>query len=723
MAILVKAPELPFTGGIVTWWEKETGQEVLFGDLLVEIRSGSTDYPVKAYLPGTLLHIFAKAGSEVQPEAPLALIGETNENIAEWLSLVPKTDTSQTQQHSFQSGFTQVNPEPSDTTTQQSGFSTSPSEPAPITSISKDPFSGSGSSGSSFTTNETPPPPVAQSYSSAEHLTTEQAQNQSLYGRGFDKFVKMRPVPQQGAMGELFFATQAISGRDVVIKRLKPERRADAKTREYFMREINLGTVLPYHRNIITILYSDENEFGPYYVMERINGHSLQHLIDSNQLLPERLKDIFLGILEGIRHIHAHWMVHRDLKPMNILIDTQIWLPKIIDFGFAKHPSYPDIDVFDMGTVGYMAPEQHGDQKDVTMLADIYAIGCVLYAMLSREQPHTIDLSKIADPVYAAIIQKCTQTDPKQRYASVQEIIDAVNKRIIPQEPVVVKNASVEESVSSTQNASLESFKVFLNEWATEALPTGQRLSKLTLKLIQKQAEAAGVDIEKLEPELNDFIELYEEIKASGELTAFKKRSLLVQGSLVYISAATIDRIFELSNIPVSTKYAIKTSGTFPVYTATSHSQQKTASSESVTPAQPISIPPPVTVSQQEEKGASIPPPVDSGFSTITNTTLYARAVGLFEAFEADKLTTFLQEDSLYEIHITTANTATFRIADNTVAQDVALKNKRFYLHPACVLAEVEPVLNQKIYTLQTGKLERSGNFWKIIEKAKIRIG
>lgn len=717
MAILVKAPELPFVGGIVTWWEKETGQEVQFGDVLVEIRSGSTDYPVKAYLPGILLHVFAKAGAEVQPDAPLALIGEKNENIQEWISTIgaPAENPSATPEPASGSGFS-TQP----VATEQSGFTVpDPDKPTGF-GISKDTISNDlvTGAGSSFTVSEMPlsqePPPLPSNYAT-DHLTTEQAQNLHTYGRGFDKFVKMRPVPQQGAMGELFFATQVISGRDVVIKRLKAERRNDTKSREYFMREINLGTVLPYHKNIINILYSDENEFGPYYVMERINGHSLQHLVDNQQLSTEKLRDVFLGILEGLRHIHAHWMVHRDLKPMNILVDTQMWTPKIIDFGFAKHPSYPDIDVFDMGTVGYMAPEQYGDQKDVTFKADIYAMGCVLYHLLTREHPQTIDLPKVTDPLYAAVIARSIQANPADRYASVQEMIDALTKKSVDSGFSTRKEPSTQPSPVS-ENSSLENLKTFINEWALEALPTQQPPSKLTLKLLQKQAETAGLEFSRLEQELSDFMDLYKDIKAGGELTAFKKRSLLVQGSLVYITEATLDKVLELANIPVSTRFAIKTTGTFPVYNATPPVKP---------PAEQPVVPPALTGNASKPLNETVVTTESgpSSFGALTQRIFYARAVGLFEAFEVDKLTPTQQADSLYEIQLTDAVNATFVIAASPAAHEAALQNKRFYLHPACVLAEVEPVLTQKISTLQPGTLQRSGNFWKIMEKAKIRIG
>ncbi len=706
MAILVKAPELPATGGIVTWWEKELGEEIQFGDTLVEIRAGTVDYLVKAVLPGTILHIFVPTGREVNTDAPMALVGEKSEDITQWITQLAGSDSSKTAAEvSFQSSFSTTTPAAEPTAVQDSGFSVSPDKTASskphwafpegmLPAVEAAPQTLASDSGSSFTTAE--PTPVA-SFSSNSHLTSEQAQNLASYGKGFDRFIKMRPIPQQGAMGELFFATQAISGREVVIKRIKPERRTDSKSMEYFIREINLGTALPYHRNIINILYSDENEYGPYYVMERVNGHSLQYMLD-NQLLPaDKIKDTFTGILEGMRHIHTQLMVHRDLKPMNILLDTQHWIAKIIDFGFAKHPAYPDIDVFNMGTPGYMAPEQQGNQQQVSFQADIYAIGCVLYTILTREHPQTMEVEKIENPVFRDIIVRCTKPEPAERYQSVQEIIT-----ILTQKPTVSDFSVKKEAPASSIH--FENFKTLVNEWVLEALPAGQPLTSITRKLLQKQAENAGLNPDKTATELQDFTELYREIRTSGETTSFGRRSLLVQGASVYITEATIDKLL--------------------------------ASAVAIQPNTDTPVPSPPSVQAVVEKVVenSVSSPVDTPkpvpteivstmHTPVMQKTMYARAAGLFDEFEADKLTETLQADSLYEIRMENANMGSFIIATNAAAMEAALQNKRFFLHPACVLVEIEPVLRQKIYTLEPGRLERSGVSWKIIEKAKIRIG
>ena len=81
MAILVKAPELPQSAGIVTWWDKQVGDSVEVGELLAEIRTGAQETTIKAWLPGTLLHIFVKAGAEIRTGDSLAVLGEAGEDI------------------------------------------------------------------------------------------------------------------------------------------------------------------------------------------------------------------------------------------------------------------------------------------------------------------------------------------------------------------------------------------------------------------------------------------------------------------------------------------------------------------------------------------------------------------------------------------------------------------------------------------------------------------
>jgi hypothetical protein len=483
-------------------------------------------------------------------------------------------------------------------------------------------------------------------------------------------------------MGELFFATLAVSGREVVVKRLRPEKRSDTKAAEYFAREINLGSLIPYHPNIVNVLYSDVNEYGPYYVMERVNGPSLQELVEKKELPAEQVKPLFLSLLEGVRHIHGQYMVHRDLKPLNVLVDTAHFVPRVIDFGFAKHSAYPDIDVVNLGTPGYMAPEQQGDPNRADVRADIYALGCMLYFILTGTPPQPLDPAKVEQVRWRDIIAKATRENPADRYASVRELLDdfaAANP---------VTTAPLPASYST------EGYERLINEFVLEWLPSDEALSRLTLKLLGKQAAIAGLPHENLEAELLDFRELYREVIHRGPLTPFKRRSLLMQGEPLRITTQTIDQLLERAGGRPQPKPAA------PVR------------------EEPVRVERPPVVPESPAAPAPYAPA-----ATAFPQTFYARAVGLFEGFDEDKLSRTASPDSLFEITAVSSAEATFRITGQAAAQEKALENKRYYLLPACELAQVSPTLNPTIGTLDPGQLRRQGSVWKITRKAKIKIG
>jgi hypothetical protein len=691
MAILVNAPELPQSAGIITWWDKQVGETVEVGELLVEIRTGAQETAIKAWLPGTLLHIFVKAGAEVRTGDHLAVLGQAGENITDVLQHLP----GQTRPVVAREPVQNVAPAGDDG---GSSFSTPRKEPAwPATP----PALGDADGGSSFSTNRPVPPPVppptleegssftvatapgksSPAATTSPGLSTEQDRNRAAYGRGFDRFIKMRPIPRQGAMGELFFATLAVSGREVVVKRLRPDKRGDTKAAEYFAREINLGSLIPYHPNIVNVLYSDVNEYGPYYVMERVNGPSLQELVEKKELPAEKVKPLFLALLEGVRHIHGQYMVHRDLKPLNVLVDTAHFVPRVIDFGFAKHSAYPDIDVFNLGTPGYMAPEQGGDPNHADVRADIYALGCMLYFILTGTPPQPLDPAKVGQVRWREIIAKATRENPADRYTSVRELLDdfaAAN-------PVTA--APLPASYST------EGYERLINEFVLEWLPSDEPLSRLTLKLLGKQAAIAGLQHENLEAELLDFRELYREVVHRGPLTPFKRRSLLMQGEPLRITPQTIDLLLERAGGRPQPKPAT------PVREEPVRVEKPPVAPEY--PAAPVAYAPAAAFPQM----------------------FYARAVGLFEGFDEDKLSRTAAPDSLFEITAASGAEATFRITGQAAAQEKALENKRYYLLPACELVQVSPTLNPTISTLEPGQLRRQGSVWKITRKAKIKIG
>ncbi len=161
------------------------------------------------------------------------------------------------------------------------------------------------------------------------------------------------------------------------------------------------------HRHIAKVFDAGATESGqPYFAMELVEGLPLGEYCDRNRLsLPQRLR-LFQQICEGVQHAHQKGVVHRDLKPGNVLVATEGAepVPKIVDFGLAKATDrdFVDVSLITMqdqvlGTFEYMSPEQaHGDSELVDARADIYSLGVMLYELLSGELPFPSDVLRRA---------------------------------------------------------------------------------------------------------------------------------------------------------------------------------------------------------------------------------------------------------------------------------------------------------------------------------------
>lgn len=204
----------------------------------------------------------------------------------------------------------------------------------------------------------------------------------------------------RGAMGSVYRARQNSSGRMVAIKILSHElsERADLVAR--FEREACALKSLT-NENVVTIL--DAGHVGEihYFVMEYIEGTTLRTRINRGAMDLKEACFITAQILNGLKEAHKHGIIHRDLKPENVLLaydDGDLsHLPSravVVDFGlvgigglaFDPHPNLTRSKVT-MGTVNYMAPEQHIDAKRVDHRSDIYSAGVILFEMLTGELP------------------------------------------------------------------------------------------------------------------------------------------------------------------------------------------------------------------------------------------------------------------------------------------------------------------------------------------------
>lgn len=242
----------------------------------------------------------------------------------------------------------------------------------------------------------------------------------------------------QGGMGVVYEAVQQSLQRPVAIKVLAPhlERQADVIAR--FNREIQLMTRLT-HPNIVDIIDAGVIDGRHYYVMEYVAGLSLERILRKHRVRPHTAVAILKQIVTGLMAAHKQGILHRDLKPGNILLDRNA-VVRIADFGLAgvapeRRESEGAVTqaVGRLGTIGYMSPEQLRDPTQCDARSDLYSVGVIFYQMLTGQLPQgkfppatslVPGLTSAADQ----LIDKCLRTDPDERYASAELLLHTVGK-------------------------------------------------------------------------------------------------------------------------------------------------------------------------------------------------------------------------------------------------------------------------------------------------------
>lgn len=214
----------------------------------------------------------------------------------------------------------------------------------------------------------------------------------------------------RGGMGIVYKALQISTKRVVALKLLLEGPFASDMARKRFEREVALSAALK-HNNIIPIYDSGNVDGRMYYAMEYIFGTSLtDHLKINNPDLRQRLQ-IFVKICSAVSHAHQRGVIHRDLKPTNILVDGTNE-PHVLDFGLAKAGMFGDpttsITAQIVGTPAYMSPEQaSGDPSGIDIRTDVYALGVMLYEMLTGAMPYDTNVSM------GKILHNIAQAEPR----------------------------------------------------------------------------------------------------------------------------------------------------------------------------------------------------------------------------------------------------------------------------------------------------------------------
>ena len=226
----------------------------------------------------------------------------------------------------------------------------------------------------------------------------------------------------QGGMGEVWFARDSWLERDVALKCLNPQLTQDGEFDERFLREARIQGRLS-HANIVTLHDFFEAEGQYYMVLEYAPGITLRQLIDRTGPIPERRAlGIFGQIAAALGYAHSKDIIHRDVKPSNIMVDPDNQDHVLMmDFGIARLMTEGHLTRTGtrLGTMHYMSPEQVLAKKDIDARSDVYSAGVVLYEMLSGRLPFNADTD--SDYLIQDKIVKEEIPDPREVYPYISD--------------------------------------------------------------------------------------------------------------------------------------------------------------------------------------------------------------------------------------------------------------------------------------------------------------
>ena len=244
-----------------------------------------------------------------------------------------------------------------------------------------------------------------------------------------------------GGMAIVYRAIDMRTGHNVAVKVLRPEFNQDAEFVGRFQREAEAASKMTHH-NIVNLLDVGMDGENRYLVMEYVQGKTLKELIqEKGRLNPQVAAQVTIRILSALQHAHQNGIIHRDIKPQNILVNADGHV-KVADFGIARMADSSTLTRGDsvMGSVHYFSPEQASGQA-ADARSDIYSCGVVLYEMLTGRVPFDGDspvavamqhlhakpapIESIAPDVPQAISHVCMmamEKNPKYRYQSAMEM-------------------------------------------------------------------------------------------------------------------------------------------------------------------------------------------------------------------------------------------------------------------------------------------------------------
>ncbi|HEX2499117.1 MAG TPA: Stk1 family PASTA domain-containing Ser/Thr kinase, partial [Actinomycetes bacterium] len=241
----------------------------------------------------------------------------------------------------------------------------------------------------------------------------------------------------RGGMAEVHIARDIRLGRNVAVKMLRVDLASDATFQARFRREAQSAASLN-HPAIVAVYDTGEDVINgtslPYIVMEYVEGSTLRDLLQSGRrLLPERALEITAGVLQALEYSHRNGIVHRDIKPGNVML-TRSGAVKVMDFGIARSVADAGVTMTAtsavIGTAQYLSPEQaKGEHVDAR--SDLYSTGCLLYELLTGRPPFVGD-----SPVSVAYQHVREEAQPPSYYDDeVSPDLDTVVMKALAKHP------------------------------------------------------------------------------------------------------------------------------------------------------------------------------------------------------------------------------------------------------------------------------------------------
>ena len=312
---------------------------------------------------------------------------------------------------------------------------------------------------------------------------------------------QLGPTLGRGGMAEVVRARDLRLQRDVAVKQLRVDLASDPTFQERFRREAQSAAGLN-HPNIVAVYDTDQEhdetsgEVVPYIVMELVEGRTLRQVMNSGDMLTsERALEITQGVLDALGYSHRAGIVHRDIKPGNVMLTDAAGQVKVMDFGIARAVADTQASMTQtaavIGTAQYLSPEQARGEK-VGFRSDLYSTGCLLYELLTgrppfvgdspvsvayqhvREQPMPpSSLVPSLSPAIDAVLLKSLEKSPDRRYQTARDFYDDIARILAGQQPLAATEGYGEVAAAASAAAATSLADAGEATLPTRALPYG----------------------------------------------------------------------------------------------------------------------------------------------------------------------------------------------------------------------------------------------------------